>query len=74
MFNLWDSLDDLSAIVAGSAVFTYPLVSSKALSLLGFKGCIPLRLSPIPLDPHLLLLSRERAKGVGVGVRGRGKG
>ncbi len=49
----------------------YPLVSSKLTEMLGFKGYLPLPLSPTPLSkPELgqLLLSRERAK-----LRVRGK-
>ena len=37
-----------------SAVFAYPLVSSKVSISLGFKGCIPLRLSPTPSSKRVL--------------------
>ncbi len=67
-----DSLDDLADIVAGCAVCSgYPLVSSKLAKMLGFKGYLPLPLSPTPRSKPELgqpLLSRERAK-----LRGRGK-
>ncbi len=49
----------------------YPLVSSKLTEMFGFKGYLPLPLSPTPLSKPELgqpLLSRERAK-----LRGRGK-
>ena len=63
-------LDDLTAIVAGCAVFTYPLVSSTIPKTLGFKGYVPLTLSPTPRSKLVLgqpLVSREHAK-----LRGRG--
>ncbi len=45
----WDSLDDLADIVAGCAVCSgYPLVSSNLAKMLGFKGYLPLPLSPTP--------------------------
>ncbi len=49
----------------------YPLVSSKLAKMLGFKGYLPLPLSPTPRSKRELrqpLLSHERAK-----LRGRGK-
>ncbi len=49
----------------------YPLVSSKLAKILGFKGYLPLPLSPTPRSKWELgqpLLSRERAQ-----LRGRGK-
>ncbi len=49
----------------------YPLVSSMLVKILGFKGYLPLPLSPTPRSKRELghpLLSRERAK-----LRGRGK-
>ncbi len=59
-------------VAAGlTAVFWVPLVSSKLAKMLGFKGYLPLPLSPTPRSKPELgqpLLSRERAK-----LRGRGK-
>ncbi len=52
-------------------LFWYPLVSSKLAKMLGFKGYLPLPLTPTPRSKRELgqpLLSRERAK-----LRGRGK-
>ena len=54
IYHLSDSRDDLAAIVAGRAVFAYPLVSSKVSISPGFKGCIPLRLSPTPSSKRVL--------------------
>ena len=48
IYHLSDSRDDLAAIVAGRAVFVYPLVSSKVPILLGFKWLAWFRLSPTP--------------------------
>ncbi len=55
------------------SVFWVPLVSSKLAKMLGFKGYLPLALSPTPRSKWELgqpLLSRERAK-LREGVRQR---
>ncbi len=45
----YHSLNDLAGIVASCAVCSgYPLVSSKLAKMLGFKGYLPLPLSPTP--------------------------
>ncbi len=59
-------MDDLAAVCSG-----YPLVLSKLVKMLCFKGYLPLPLSSTPRSKPELgqpLLSRERAK-----LRGRGK-
>ncbi len=63
---IWPTLLPVAAVCSG-----YPLVSSKLAKMLGFKGYLPLALSPTPRSKRELgqpLLSRERAK-----LRGRGK-
>ncbi len=59
-------MDDLAAVCSG-----YPLVSSKLMKMLGFKGYLPLPFSPTPRSKRELgqpLLSCQRAK-----LRGRSK-
>ncbi len=59
-------MDDLAVVYSG-----YPLVSSKLAKILGFKGYLPLPLSPTPRSKPELgqpLHLRECAK-----LRGRGK-
>ncbi len=54
-----------------------PLVSSKLAKMLGFKGYLPIPLTPIPLDPNENWDSRYshvNAQNEGEGVRGKGKG
>ncbi len=64
---IWPTLLPVAQCVLGT-----PWVSSKLAKMLGFKGYLPLPLSPTPRSKRELgqpLLSRERAK-----LRGRGKG